>query len=111
SRENTFTLLRLNGAQTMKKKLLVGAGTLVATLAIVYFFFPGTMFGVLAKLEHNRAGVSVKKIDAGGWPTPYIEGGQGEHVILLHGFGGDKDTFTRFARFLTPKYHVVSPDL
>ncbi len=95
----------------MKKKLLIGLGTIAAAFAVVYFFFPGTLFGVVAKLERNRANVTVKKIDAGGWHTPYIEGGQGEHVILLHGFGGDKDTFTRFARFLTPKYHVVSPDL
>jgi abhydrolase domain-containing protein 6 len=95
----------------MKRKLLGGLAVIVAAFAIVYFFFPGTLFGILAKLERNRAGVTVKKIDAGSWPTPYIEGGQGENVILLHGFGGDKDTFTRFARFLTPKYHVLSPDL
>lgn len=95
----------------MKKKLLVGVATIVSAFLIVYFFFPGTLFGVLAKLERSRAGISIKKITAGSWQTPYTEGGVGEHVILLHGFGGDKDTFTRFAKFLTPGYHVISPDL
>lgn len=95
----------------MKKKILAGLATLVSAFLIIYFFFPGALFGVLAKLERSRAGLSVKKITAGSWQTPYTEGGAGEHVILLHGFGGDKDNFTRFARFLTPSYHVISPDL
>lgn len=95
----------------MKKKILTGLAVIVAAFFVFYVFFPGTLFGVLAKLERNRAGIDVKTITADGWPTPYTEGGQGEHVILLHGFGGDKDTFTRFARYLTKDYHVVSPDL
>lgn len=106
-----FTAPAVLPPQAMKRKILIGLGGLAATFVILYFFFPGTLFGVVARLERSRAGVVVKKIDAGGWPTPYIEGGQGEHILLLHGFGGDKDTFTRYARFLTPKYHVVSPDL
>jgi len=95
----------------MKRKILIALAGLASTFVILYFFFPGTLFGVVARLERSRAGVIVKKIDAASWPTPYIEGGQGEHVLLLHGFGGDKDTFTRYARFLTPQYHVISPDL
>jgi abhydrolase domain-containing protein 6 len=95
----------------MKKKLLLGLGLVVGGFLVLYFAFPGTLFNVLAKLERSRAGVTVKHINAGSWQTPYIEGGKGEHVILLHGFGGDKDTFTRFARFLTSSYHVISPDL
>jgi pimeloyl-ACP methyl ester carboxylesterase len=31
--------------------------------------------------------------------------------VLLHGFGGNKDNFTRVARYLTPKYRVIVPDL
>ncbi len=30
---------------------------------------------------------------------------------MIHGFGGDKDNFTRFAKYLTPQYRVISPDL
>ncbi len=40
----------------------------------------------------------------------YLEGGQGEPLILLHGFGANKDNFTRVARFLTPHYRVIIPD-
>jgi len=41
----------------------------------------------------------------------YLEGGHGDPLILLHGFGADKDHFTRVAKFLTPHYHVIIPDL
>ena len=41
----------------------------------------------------------------------YLEGGHGDPLVLLHGFGADKDNFTRVAKFLTPHYHVIIPDL
>jgi pimeloyl-ACP methyl ester carboxylesterase len=41
----------------------------------------------------------------------YLEGGHGEPLVLLHGFGTDKDNFTRVARYLTPHYRVIAPDL
>lgn len=95
----------------MRKKILIGVGALFGALLVVYFFFPGKMFTVLARLERGSAGLQLKSINAGGWQTPYLEGGMGETILLIHGFGGDKDNFTRFAKFLTPRYHVISPDL
>jgi pimeloyl-ACP methyl ester carboxylesterase len=41
----------------------------------------------------------------------YLEGGSGEPLVLVHGFGADKDNFTRIARWLTPHYRVIVPDL
>ncbi|HEX5372654.1 MAG TPA: alpha/beta hydrolase [Aquabacterium sp.] len=41
----------------------------------------------------------------------YLEGGRGDPLVLLHGFGTDKDNFTRVARWLTPHYRVIIPDL
>jgi pimeloyl-ACP methyl ester carboxylesterase len=41
----------------------------------------------------------------------YLEGGSGGPLVLVHGFGADKDNFTRVARWLTPHYHVIAPDL
>jgi len=32
-------------------------------------------------------------------------------LLLLHGFGGDKDNWTRFTRSLTETYRVIAPDL
>ncbi|HZX27417.1 MAG TPA: alpha/beta hydrolase, partial [Telluria sp.] len=46
-----------------------------------------------------------------GFDMPYLEGGQGAPLLLLHGFAGDKDNFTRVARYLTRHYRVLIPDL
>ena len=40
----------------------------------------------------------------------YLEGGQGEPLLLLHGFGANKDNFTLVARHLAPTCHVIIPD-
>lgn len=40
----------------------------------------------------------------------YLEGGTGEPLMLLHGFGADKENFTLIARYLTPRYRVIIPD-
>jgi len=62
--------------------------------------------------ERERSGRVRKEITAGdGLHYVYLEGGQGDTLILLHGFGADKDNFTRVARWLTPHYRVIIPDL
>lgn len=40
----------------------------------------------------------------------YLEGGSGEPLLLLHGFGADKDNFSRVAAHLTARYRVIIPD-
>ena len=42
----------------------------------------------------------------------YAENGNvaGEPLLLIHGFGGNKDNFTRIARQLEV-YHLIIPDL
>lgn len=68
-------------------------------------------------LERRRSGLRLRgvQVQAPSQPQsfgmPYLEGGSGETLVLIHGFGGDKDNFTRMARFLTPHYRVLCPDL
>lgn len=40
----------------------------------------------------------------------YLDGGRGEPLLLLHGFGGDKDNFVPVASFLTAHFRVIIPD-
>jgi pimeloyl-ACP methyl ester carboxylesterase len=64
------------------------------------------------KVERHRSDLVRKEIDLpGGLHYTYLEGGQGEPLLLIHGFGSNKDNFTLVARYLTPHYHVIVPDL
>ena len=63
-------------------------------------------------MERSRAGLARKEIAlADGTHIVYLEGGSGAPLVLVHGFGADKDNFTRVARYLTPHYRVIAPDL
>jgi pimeloyl-ACP methyl ester carboxylesterase len=85
--------------------LVVGAG--------VYFYTAAPERAVRAALAYERrlAGLERKEITlADGLRYVYLEGGQGEPLLLLHGFGANKDNFTRVAKHLTPRYRVIVPD-
>ncbi len=62
-------------------------------------------------LDRWRCGLSVRSCVIDGFQVPYLEGGRGAPLLLIHGFGGDKDNFTRVAKYLTPHYRVIIPDL
>jgi pimeloyl-ACP methyl ester carboxylesterase len=69
------------------------------------------LFAIARIIERGLAGLSEKSIQVDNYKIVYVEGGKGETVLLLHGFGGDKDNWTRFSKYLTKKYHVIAPDL
>jgi pimeloyl-ACP methyl ester carboxylesterase len=87
---------------------------LLAVLAVVFLatqFAPELMTRLGLGAERRFSGLSTRSAKVGGLDMPYLEGGKGEVLMLVHGFAGDKDNFTRIARFLTPRYRVLIPDL
>ena len=83
---------------------------ILAGIGFVYVA-PEKVTALAIDLERKRAGLSRKEIDLpGGLHYVYLEGGQGEPLMLLHGFGANKDNFIRVARFLTPHYRIIIPD-
>ena len=83
----------------------------LAVVGVVYLA-PETALHLAVGADRQRSGLVRKEIELpGGMHWVYLEGGQGEPLLLLHGFGADKDNFTRVARFLTPHYRVIVPDL
>ncbi len=83
--------------------ILVGVGFL--------YLAPGKATELAIDMERKRSGLERKEINIpGGLHYVYLEGGKGEPLMLLHGFGANKDNFTRIARFLTPHYKVIIPD-
>ena len=67
----------------------------------------------LVQYERNKSDLDVKSLTlASGDKMVYAENGNvaGEPLLLIHGFGGNKDNFTRIARQLEG-YHLIIPDL
>ncbi len=62
-------------------------------------------------LERRLAGLRARTFQSHSASMPYLEGGSGDTIVLVHGFGGDKDNFNRCARFLTRSWRVLIPDL
>lgn len=84
---------------------------LVVGLVAFDFLAPYTSARLGLTLEQRRSGLEESRTAIPGFEIPYLHGGAGEPLILLHGFGAEKNNFTRVARFLTPHYRVVIPDL
>jgi abhydrolase domain-containing protein 6 len=95
----------------MKKKVVVLIAALVALALVAYLVLPGLLMKWAAESERKAAGLQQKKVRVGDHEIVYLEGGQGETILMVHGFGGNKDNWTRFAKFISPTYHVVALDL
>jgi len=99
----------------MKKgsKRILTAGLLAPLLVLagIYFFVPQIPLYLALKAQQRTAGVEQKEIQVKGHPVPYLTGGTGEPLVLLHGFGGDKNHWVRIAKYLTPHFRVIAPDL
>lgn len=61
--------------------------------------------------ERHRAQLTTKTVNISDHTLIYLEGGSGPTLLLVHGFGANKDNWTRFAGRLTHSYHVIAPDL
>jgi len=91
--------------------LLVIAAVVFLIIAFVYLA-PGVVTQFALNAERSRSGLVRKEIDLpNGLHYAYLEAGQGEPLMLLHGFGGNKDTFTRVSRFLKKHYRIIIPDI
>ena len=97
----------------MKKKyiLLIAALTMILAVVVVYYVFPGIAFKLLLKAERSSAGLKQYSIEVEGLHIEYLEGGKGDVVLLVHGFGANKDNWTRISKHLTSHFRVVALDL
>ena len=71
-----------------------------ALLVLLEWLLPTPLARFWLGLERRRAGLRPRIAVIGELAVPYLEGGRGEPLVLVHGFGGDKDNFTRIARHL-----------
>ncbi|MFZ3143425.1 alpha/beta fold hydrolase [Psychrobacter glacincola] len=99
-------LLKRLGFATLLSLSVIGCTTAPNTLAI-------NTTQKLVQYERNKSDLAVKALTlSSGDKMVYAENGNvaGEPLLLIHGFGGNKDNFTRIARQLE-SYHLIMPDL
>lgn len=97
------TLLRAAVALVLAA-VLVGAG--------LRYLAPQVVLAIALDIERARSGLVARSVELpGGLRIAYLEGGRGEPLVLLHGFGADKDNFTPIGRHLVGRYRVIVPDL
>ena len=95
---------------------MVVIGMFLASLLLVGFLVyarmsPHKMAAWAVATDRHRAGLILKSVKIRGFTIPYLETGTGEPLVLVHGFGADKDNFTSIARHLKDKHRVISIDL
>jgi len=93
------------------KKILIALLILIMAAVACYYVFPEKVSGYIIDLSRSKAGLIKKEIKIDDHNIVYLEGGKGPTILLLHGYTGDKDNWTRFAVYLTKDYHVVIPDI
>jgi len=95
----------------MKKKLVVVLAAVAALAVALYFVLPDLLVKWARQSDRKAAGLQEKSVRVGDHEIVYLEGGQGEAILMVHGFSANKDNWTRFAKSFTPAHHVVAPDL
>ncbi len=56
-------------------------------------------------------GLQTRYQKSGALTWPYLRGGRGVPVVLLHGFGADKDRFGSLVPFLRRSFEMIIPDI
>lgn len=88
----------------------LGLGLVCAGL-VIYFFFPQLLLGLVRWKYERDSGVTSKIMVIDGYTIPYYEGGKGQPLVLIHGFGDGKISFVQAAKWLVPHYRVILPEV
>jgi abhydrolase domain-containing protein 6 len=96
----------------MKATLIILAA-LIAVLFVFYRFMPRALFQWARNAQRGKGGLVQKSVRVGEMTWPYLEGGNpaGKPLVLVHGFGGDKDNWSFYAPYIKQDYRLIFPDL
>ena len=90
----------------------IGVGLLVLSAGLLYWFRAELLFRMAIRISGGMVGLRWRT--RGGWPL--FEGGTAEQpgdppLVLIHGFGVDKQTMFDLARILVRRHRLIAPDL
>ncbi len=95
------------------KKILLALLILAAVLVALAALFPERTTDLAFRAERYASNLEYDTVTVDDERWHYLEGGpkNAPVILLLHGFTGEKDNWTRFLRNFTDDYRVVVPDL
>ncbi|WP_423855409.1 alpha/beta fold hydrolase [Acinetobacter guillouiae] len=101
-----FNKLILSTALAMGSVVTVGLST-------TSYAAPAIDIQSVLQQERAWAGMETKRVKVGDIDWAYSEGGPAGKptIMLVHGLAGSRDNWNRVARYLTPYYHVIIPDI
>ena len=73
--------------------------------------FDSQLFNLFILLNRKVSGLTHHFVNTNEGKVSYLEGGKGPTLVLLHGFGANKDTWCDLAAKLIRHYHLVIPDI
>lgn len=85
--------------------------TLVIGVLVVARLMPLRLARFAISISRRLLGLSRREVAIDGINLVYLEGGQGEPLVLLHGLGADKDNFLLVASKLRQQFRLIVPDL
>lgn len=93
--------------------LLAFVVAFVAIPVLLYVVAPASLFRQFQNALRRKGRLTRKSVMVDGIEWPYLEGGpsDGEVLVLIHGFGADKDNWSFAAQHFTDKYRLIAPDL
>lgn len=96
----------------MLNLLLIVISLIIVVCLVMYIITPtATLFKFLISIERSIARLYVNRLTIDDVEIEYLRGGSGEPLLLLHGFGGDKDHWNRIAGYLGDHFDVIAIDL
>ncbi|MCF8054867.1 MAG: alpha/beta hydrolase [Deltaproteobacteria bacterium] len=95
----------------MTKKIVVLLLVFIPLAVLVYYFVPPVVGKSMLNKAAKTSGFEKKTIIVDGHAISYLESGQGEAIVLLHGFGARKEDWLAFGSGLRNDYRIIIPDL
>jgi hypothetical protein len=87
---------------------------LVSTVLLFSFLYVitpiSTLFQFTVNAQRSLSGLKLYNLEAGDLNIEYLRGGKGPPLVLLHGFGADKDNWARVSGYLTEHFDVIAID-
>jgi len=74
------------------------AVVLIVIAAMLYINAPAYLYNKAIEQIRKDAGLTMKSVNIPDFKVVYLEGGAGDTIIMIHGFGGNKDNWLRFAK-------------